>query len=277
MFDHAQPQHISTITNRSFTSTCLNTKQRAEIFTGLPSGVSKYNLLETVHAIAPLLGISPALMAHLRLLVEYTREQDWLYPDPRPFVWLSVTETAGQLQRSRFQIYRNECKLVELGFICHRNSGDNRRYGRRDAQGKVQIAYGVDLRPLGAQWDELREKHLAHNAECEERWRLKNEISSRRREIRDLLVAAETDPSIDLATVRTTREFNARITPKTSMDTLRNMLADLRSWTKTITAWRLEEAGRQRVTLQNATREQDMQHATSQNATRRQRMQHATP
>ena len=75
-------------------------------------------------------------------------------------------------------------RLVELGVISFQDSPNGKRWGRRDADGRIVEAYGFDLSPLSARVEEFEELHAELQAERELCQRLKRQITVARRMIR---------------------------------------------------------------------------------------------
>ena len=116
---------------------------------GLPDDYTHYQLADLVEAVGRRAGWSPALVDHFRLLMEFTRPQDWL-PGAQPIVWLSVDETAHRLCISTSQVGRNERALHRLGAIAWKDSPNHRRHGHRDPAGTILEAWGINLAPSAA-------------------------------------------------------------------------------------------------------------------------------
>ncbi len=129
------------------------------------------------------------LIAHLELLVSMTQEHDWI--EGKPIVWLSVTETADQLGVSNSQVNYNEKMLFKLGALTWTDSGNHKRYGKRDERGRIITAYGVNLAPLGQ-----LTRFLRQSAESIERERMlwrdsKTAFAGLRRKIRGVFAAVD--------------------------------------------------------------------------------------
>ena len=94
-------------------------------------------------------GWTRPLIAHLELLIGYTREADWA-PGGRPVIWLSVQATAIELGIKGRQVRRNELQMMKLRALAFRDSSNHRRHGWRDPDGNVVEAFSVDLSPVAA-------------------------------------------------------------------------------------------------------------------------------
>lgn len=101
----------------------------------------------------------------LETLVFRTFECDWK-AGSRPIVWLSnasLARAAG-LSISPSSVRASLAALARMGFISYQDSGNCRRAGDRDEQGRIVYAYGIDLSVLEARYDELSAVADAHEA-----------------------------------------------------------------------------------------------------------------
>ena len=164
----------------------------AHAFAGLPDDYTHYQLSDLVKTVGRRAGWSPALVDHFRLLMEFTRPQDWL-PGAQPIVWLSVDETAHRLCISTSQVGRNERALHRLGAIAWKDSPNHRRHGHRDPAGTILEAWGINLAPSAALIPGL----LALTAEASESRaelrRLRHTVTSARSRIVSAANTAERD------------------------------------------------------------------------------------
>ena len=108
----------------------------ASEFPGLPEGVSHEEIGDLLDTLGNRSGWSAALIKHFKLLLEWTRPQDWL-PGKQPIVWLSVSETAWKLGISKSQVRRNEARMHGFGALAWNDSPNHRRFGCRDATGEI--------------------------------------------------------------------------------------------------------------------------------------------
>src|SRR3954454_19762976 len=141
---------------RRLTPGLLKVDRQAEKFSGLPTGVTTPGqLLAAFKAAAPQLGISPRLVHALDWLFRFTQSQDW-EKGIRPIVWPSALMQQEALGLSPTQVKAvNRC-LIELGLINMKDSPNGKRYGHRDPRGRIAEAYGFDLSPIAARYEEFR-------------------------------------------------------------------------------------------------------------------------
>ncbi len=170
---------------------------------------------------------SRTLIDHLELLVSMTQDRDW--HDGKPIVWMSVGETAARLGISPSQVNTNEKQLFALGALTWTDSGNHKRYGRRNERGRIIYAYGINLAPFGHLTGWLKEMNGVLDEEAS-LWKIaKREFSAMKRKIRGVfdypedwpcdLSAAEADFEAIIAEMRIQR----------STDT-----GQVRGWIKTL-------------------------------------------
>jgi replication initiation protein RepC len=85
---------------------------------------------------------------------------------------------------------RHARRLAEIGVISFKDSPNGKRWGHRDADGRIIEAYGFDLSPLSARVEEFEQLHIKLQAERELCQRLKRQITVARRMIRARIEAA---------------------------------------------------------------------------------------
>ncbi|OYW00838.1 MAG: replication protein C [Acidiphilium sp. 37-64-53] len=147
---------------RRITPAMLPAEATAERFTG--GDVTPGQALAALKSAAPRLGISPRMIHAIDWLFRFTQPQDW-QPGARPIVWPSSSMQAAELGVTETQARRINRHLVELGLIVMRDSPNAKRYGRRDARGRIVEGYGFDLSPIGARLEEFRAVAEAYRAE----------------------------------------------------------------------------------------------------------------
>ena len=167
------------------------TQEQCEDFAGLEEGVNRYDLLLLVKRAGKAAGFSPRMISLLDYYMAFTRDIDW-EEGSRPIVYKALSNIAMDMGVSERQIQALEKQLFEVGAITWHDSGNHRRYGQRcEETGQILYAFGVDLTPLAYLRAELQnklhEKQLYDNA-----WKeTKRQISYYRRQIRSILLEAE--------------------------------------------------------------------------------------
>ena len=171
-----------------------------------------------------------ALIAHIRLLVSMTQHQDWL--DHKPIVWMSVAKTAQRLGISCSQVNRQENKLMRLGAITWDDSANHKRFGHRNADGRIVEAYGINLAPLASMLETLREYDKAiFRADLE--WGPKrNTLNALRSKCRNVLLGLDEDNDIIIALAAECDAIlkSIRLHNHTDIATLDRWIAMLQAW-----------------------------------------------
>lgn len=175
---------------RRLTLGLMKVDRVAEGFSGLPDGVTVYGqLLAAFKAAAPRLGLAPRLVHAIDWLFRFTQPQDW-EQEARPIVWPSALLQQEELGISESQAKRlNRC-LIEFGLITMKDSPNGKRYGRRDARGRIVEAYGFDLSPLAARYQEFVQLAAEGKAERKAMGRLRRRATIARKGIVQILETA---------------------------------------------------------------------------------------
>ena len=131
--------------------------EQVEDFTGLEENVNRYDLLLLVKRIGKQAGFTPRMISLLDYYMAFTRDCDW-EQGSSPIVYQGISKTALDMGVSERQVQRLEQSLFKVGALTWHDSGNHRRYGKRDESGRIMFAYGVDLTPLAYLKSELEEK-----------------------------------------------------------------------------------------------------------------------
>jgi replication initiation protein RepC len=127
----------------------------ADRFAGLPRGTAKpFEFLTAFEQAEPYLGLPPHAYKLIGWLVRQTRPQDW-EEGSRPIAWPSAQRQQEFLGLSPQRVKMLNRALFEAGIFVMRDDPQGRRYGRRDARGRIIEAYGFDLSPLAQRRDEF--------------------------------------------------------------------------------------------------------------------------
>ena len=166
------------------------------------------------------------LIAHYRLLVLYTQEQDW--HESKPIVWLSVAETARKLNIEPRQVNRNENQLMELGVLTWSDSPNHKRFGSRDRDGSIIRACGVNLMPSVNMAKDLRQFEYEIEQSDKLRKTNKDNLMTERRAIKSRLYylfdAGLKSHIEDIADQITKIINDIRVTSKTTIKEIQNWL-----------------------------------------------------
>ena len=127
----------------------------ADRFSGLPRGTAKpFQLLAAFEQAEPYLGLPAHAYKLIGWLVRQTQPQDW-EEGSRPIAWPSAQRQAEFLGLSLRAVQKLNRLLWEAGIFVMRDHPQGKRYGRRDARGRIIEAYGFDLSPLAQRYDEF--------------------------------------------------------------------------------------------------------------------------
>ena len=96
-----------------------------------------------------------------------------------------IARRVSETQAKRVNQY-----LIELGLITMKDSPNGKRYGRRDARGRIVEAYGFDLSPLAARYQEFVQLAEEGRAEREAMGRLRRRATIARKGIVQILETA---------------------------------------------------------------------------------------
>lgn len=175
---------------RRLTPGLIKVDRVAEGFAGLPDGVTVHGqLLAAFKAAAPRLGLATRLVHAIDWLFRFTQPQDW-ERGGRPIVWPSALLQQEALGISETQAKRLNRYLIELGLITMKDSPNGKRYGRRDGRGRIVEAYGFDLSPLAARYQEFVQVAEEGRAEREAMGRLRRRATIARKGIVQILETA---------------------------------------------------------------------------------------
>tara|TARA_B100000378_G_scaffold213790_1_gene176840 strand:+ start:1382 stop:2593 length:1212 start_codon:yes stop_codon:yes gene_type:complete len=119
--------------------------------------VDKAQACLTLKKVAPVLGISGTAYHVLDILLNLTRQSDWI-GNARPIVAISNRKLAEFTMRSTRTVIRAVRQLVEAGLLAYRDSPTGRRFSYRTADGSLGEAYGLDFSPARASFQELKSK-----------------------------------------------------------------------------------------------------------------------
>ncbi|PJB70933.1 MAG: hypothetical protein CO093_06495 [Alphaproteobacteria bacterium CG_4_9_14_3_um_filter_47_13] len=158
----------------------------AEDFSGLPEGVTHFDLLKLVKRAGREIGFTSKMIELLEYYILFTRPQDW-EEGAQPIVYQSLYKTALHFSVGDRQIQKIEQALFDVGALTWNDSGNHKRYGVRAETGEIIYAYGVDLSPL-AHLRPVLEKKMHEKQMRDVAWmETKRKISAYRARIRALL------------------------------------------------------------------------------------------
>lgn len=175
---------------RRLTPGLLTADRTAAGFDGLPEGVTGHGqVLAALKAAAPRLGLSLRMVHALDWLFRFTQPQDW-GRGGRPIVWPSASMQQEALSLSPTRVKALNRALIEAGLVTMRDSPNGKRYGKRDAKGRIVEAYGFDLSPLALRHGEFVRLAEEARAEREELRRLRRRATIARNGIAQIIETA---------------------------------------------------------------------------------------
>lgn len=206
---------------------------QVEDFMGLEENVNRYDLLLLVKRMGKKAGFTPRMINLLDYYMAFTRDQDW-EQGSSPIIYQSLAKTALDMGVTERQIQRLEQSLFEAGALTWHDSGNHKRYGKRDETGRIVFAYGVDLTPLAYLKASLEEKWQEKKMIDAAWMETKRQISYYRGQIRALMCEMELltldgqgDYTAELLSVQKSYEPLAiQIRTHLSLESVRILLAE---------------------------------------------------
>ena len=189
----------------------------AAAFDGLPEGDTHKEIGDLLHAVGRRAGWTRALIEHFEKLLDWTRPDDWI-AGAQPIVWLSVAETAKELDISPSQVRRNEAAMHRLGAISWKDSPNHRRYGSRGPDGAIEEAWGVNLAPAAALVPELRELHERRSENRARHRHLRHAVAGARGALTAAIETASARRQLDAPSAEAWRRLVAEAAPKSLHD-----------------------------------------------------------
>ena len=151
--------------------------------------IPKTQAFVAVKRVGAHIGLKAGDILLLDTLGAFTQAQDW-EEGQRPIVWASNAYLMERTGFSLSALKRHARRLAEIGVISFKDSPNGKRWGHRDADGRIIEAYGFDLSPLSARALEFEQLQAELQAERELCQRLKRQITVARRMIRARIEAA---------------------------------------------------------------------------------------
>jgi len=145
--------------------------------------IPKSQAIVAVKKVAAAIGLKAPDMLLIDTLAAVTQPQDWK-EGQRPIVWPSNAYLMEQCGFSLPALKRHLRRLAEAGVMSFVDSPNGKRWGKRDDEGNIVEAYGMDLGPLAARAAEFEMQYaelVEERALCQS---LRNRITISRRMIR---------------------------------------------------------------------------------------------
>ena len=163
---------------------------------GLPAGMTRWDLLKMIQTGRSVLGLSKGAAAYLCYIIRSTQDADY-EPGRICAYWGSVTDISGdpEVSLDRRQVSRHEGNLDKQNFISKNSSAHSRRTGLRK-NGVIKYEYGINLAPLIERAEEIRAASRKAKYEQHEAKSLRQRIRKLFSDIRRL----ENETACDAAT-----------------------------------------------------------------------------
>lgn len=144
---------------------------------------SKWQLLKTIEDIREPLGLKGTSISLLRAMISFLRVDSInAARDDEHICFASNASLAKRAHVSIQTVERHITKLVSLGLLRRRSSGNGKRWARRDRHGSIVLATGLSLLPLAERYPEFLRMAQEHQD-------LKGELAR----LRDMCSAALSD------------------------------------------------------------------------------------
>lgn len=157
---------------------------------GKVPAVTRTAALQVAKRAAAAMGLKAAKLALIDQLFGASKPADWRTPGQPPIIWPSNARLARSLGLSVSTMKHHLKGLVEAGLVSYSDHPTYQRRGRRDAEGNIVEAYGIDLSPIATRFAELHELAEAADYEAGERRRLSYRRTILRKEIQSLIISA---------------------------------------------------------------------------------------
>lgn len=145
--------------------------------------IPKSQAIGACKKVAAAIGLKAPDLLLLDTLAAITQPQDW-EEGRRPIVWSSNAFLEEQTGFSLSALRRHVRRLCEAGVIAMKDSPNGKRWGKRDEDGYIVMAYGFDLGPLAARAEEFEGVYEQLQEERQFCQSLRNKITVMRRTLR---------------------------------------------------------------------------------------------
>lgn len=201
------------------------TIEQSQSFEGLDTDTNRYDLLLLVKRVGKEAGFTPKMIQLLDYYMGFTRDIDW-EQGSQPIIYQSLSRTALDLCISERQVQRLEKALFGAGALTWNDSGNHKRFGRRDPKtGVIIFGYGVDLTPLAYLKEDLQEKYEEKQLYDQSWMETKRQISWYRAQIRSLFADLE-EQGREIEDFGTYESISGSIRTHMPLESLRELLND---------------------------------------------------
>jgi replication initiation protein RepC len=152
--------------------------------------VTRTEALRVAKRAAAAMGLKAAKIALIDQLFAASKPGDWGSPGKAPIVWPSNARLAQSLGLSVSTLKHHLSGLVKARLITYSDHPTYQRRGRRDSNGNILEAYGIDLSPIAARFVELTEMVETAEYRAREWKRHSYRRTVLRKEIQSLILSA---------------------------------------------------------------------------------------
>ncbi len=158
---------------------------------------NKWQLLKTIEDIREPLGLKGTSISLLRAMISFLRvDQVDAMRDDGHICFASNASLAKRAHVSIQTVERHIAKLVSLGLLTRRSSGNGKRWARRDRQGSIVLATGLSLLPLAERYPEFVRMAQDHQDVRDELGRLRDKCSAALSNLKAHLMPADWDEGL---------------------------------------------------------------------------------
>lgn len=158
---------------------------------------NKWQLLKVIEDIREPLGLKGTSISLLRAMISFLRvDQVDATRDDGHICFASNASLARRAHVSIQTVERHIAKLVSLGLLNRRSSGNGKRWARRDRQGCIVLATGLSLWPLAERYPEFVRMAQDYQDHKNELGRLRDMCSTALSELKARLMPASWDDGL---------------------------------------------------------------------------------
>lgn len=170
----------------------LQAQKYAEQYT-LPKTklIGRNDALRIAKLAAAAMGLKSSKIALIDQLFACSKKIDWEARRTPPIVWPSNARLAQRMGIGISTMKHHLNGLVKAGLVAYSDGPTYQRRGRRDKDGNIVEAAGIDLSPIAVRFTELSEMVAAAEYEARECKRLSYRRTVLRKEIQSLILSAK--------------------------------------------------------------------------------------
>lgn len=120
-----------------------------------PAGIGRTKALQVAKRAAAAMGLKSTKIALIDQLFGFTKSSDWMGNGAVPIVWPSNALLSRRMGISVSTVRYHLRGLAEAGLVAYSDHPTYQRSGRRDAEGNIIEAFGINLSPIAMRFDEL--------------------------------------------------------------------------------------------------------------------------